>query len=477
MEKFLPWDKFFLLSPMKMYKRWPAFLLIAALPWIALAAEEGGSEHLSVAMTFIWIALFLLAAKFSSLIERIGQPSVLGELLIGVVLGNLGLLGFTFLEPSKSDPILRFLSELGVVILLFQIGLESNVQKMRAVGVRALLVATVGVIVPFVLGTWVAGPFLLPGLSFNAYLFLGAALTATSVGITARVFRDLKKLHTPEAQIVLGAAVIDDVMGLIILAVVSAIATVGTVSAGEIALITGKALLFLIGAIIVGQLTAPRLGRFLSTIHTGVGMKFTMAICFCLLFAAVAQLIGLAPIVGAFAAGLVLDPVHFRSFKDHHMVDDLRATAAGLDTTAKDRIVAVADRHAERHIEELIEPLGHFLVPLFFVMTGIAVRLETLFDPAILLTALGITLIAFVGKIVSGLVAGPVRKSLVGWGMVPRGEVGLIFASIGKAVGVVSDSVYSVIVIVVILTTLFTPPILTFLLKKEGGMIPPESPS
>lgn len=445
-----------------------AFILLS--PTVVFATTEGataGAGHHSYAATFFWIAILLLAARFASLVERFGQPSVLGELVIGVILGNLVLLGIDWFEAPKSDAIIAFLAELGVVILLFQIGLESNIQKMKEVGVRALIVATIGVIVPFVLGTFVAGPYLLPGLSFNTYLFLGAALTATSVGITARVFRDLGKLQTPEAQIVLGAAVIDDVMGLIILAVVSAIVTAGTVSLATILLITGKALGFLVGAIVLGQLLAPVLGRIFSKIHTGVGMKFTLAICFGLILAAAAQFIGLAPIIGAFAAGLVLDPMHFRYFRDPHIVSDIRECVRETDPALKASIERVIEPHAHRHVEYLIEPLGLFFVPIFFVMTGMAVKLETLFNVPILLVALGITAVAFAGKVVSGLGAGKVRKSIVGWGMVPRGEVGLIFAAIGRGLGVISDEVFSVIVIMVILTTLLTPPILTALLKRS----------
>ncbi len=441
-------------------------LFLLFVPLFTRASEGTASAPHSYASTFLWIAVLLILARVASLVERFGQPSVLGELVLGVLLGNLALIGWNFFEPVKADAFIAFLAELGVVILLFQIGLESNIQKMKAVGVRALLVAIIGVVVPFVLGTYVAGPWLLPGESFNTYLFLGAALTATSVGITARVFRDLGKLQTPEAQIVLGAAVIDDVMGLIILAVVSAIVSAGTVSVLTIAGITLKALGFLVGAIIVGQYAAPISGRLFSRIHTGVGMKFTLAIGFGLILAGLAQVIGLAPIVGAFAAGLVLDPVHFRYFKDPHVVHDVKEAVAACDEDVRKRVLHAIRPHAERHVEDLIEPLGLFLVPLFFVMTGMAVKIDTLFNLPILLTALGITAIAFVGKIVSGFAAGNVRKSLVGWGMVPRGEVGLIFAAIGRGLGVVSDSVFSVIVIVVIFTTLLTPPILTFLLRR-----------
>ncbi len=447
-----------------------AAVLAALLPTLVFGsggdASSGG--HVTYAYTFLWMAVLLVAAKVASLVERFGQPSVLGELVIGVILGNLFLLGIPYFEYPKTDSIISFLAELGVVILLFQIGLESNIKKMMKVGARAFLVATVGVVLPFVLGTYLVGPWLLPNQESVTYLFLGAALTATSVGITARVFRDLGKLQTAEAQIVLGAAVIDDVMGLIILAVVSAIATTGAISAASIGLITGKAIGFLVGAIVLGHFSAPWLGRIFSKIHAGVGMKFTLAISFGLAFASAAQFIGLAPIVGAFAAGLVLDPVHFRYFKDHHIVTDVKHALEGASADTRKKVLHSIESHADRHIEELVEPIGHFLVPIFFVMTGMGVRLDTMFDPSVMLVALGITAAAFVGKIIAGLVAGGgVRKSVIGWGMVPRGEVGLIFASIGRGLGVVNDEIFSVIVIMVILTTLLTPPVLTFLLKKR----------
>ncbi len=446
---------------------WLTVIMSSFFAYAALAGEQAAesAEH-GAAITFLAMAIILIAAKLSSLVEKIGQPSVLGELVIGVVLGNVALIGWHFFDFIKTDSIVNFLSELGVVILLFQIGLESNLAEMKKVGLRAFFVALIGVVTPLILGTYVVGPWLLPGLGHNAYLFLGAALTATSVGITARVFRDLGKLQIPEAQIVLGAAVIDDVMGLIILAVVSAMVTVGAVSLGAVSWITAKAVLFLIGAVVVGQLFAPRISRLFSKIHTGIGMKFTIAISFALIFAYLADLIGLAPIVGAFAAGLVLDAVYFKDFDEPAAVSDMRQWAEKTEGGLKDEILSSADRHAHKHIEDIIEPVSYFLVPIFFVYTGMQVKLETMFNLPVLAVALGITAVAFIGKLVAGLAAGKVNKWLVGFGMVPRGEVGLIFASIGKAMGVVNDEVFSIIVIMVILTTLLTPPILTVLLKK-----------
>ncbi len=444
----------------------PSWLLIVLLFLPSLSFAVGSGIH---AINFLWIALLLLIAKMSSLIEKWGQPAVLGEILIGVLLGNLVLLGFNHFEYVKHNELIQFLAELGVVILLFQIGLESKVENMKKVGVKALLVAVVGVIAPFVLGTYVVGPWLIPGLSSNAYLFLGATLTATSVGITGRVFKDLNKLQTPEAQIVLGAAVIDDVIGLIILAIVSAIVTTGAVDLISIAIITLKAFIFLLGSLFIGQFIANIAGKHLPRIHAGYGMQFTLAISFCLIFAYLAYLVGLAPIVGAFAAGLVLEPLHFEAFDNPEVTHEVKQIMENsYDEKAKQDIHNIMEKHGEHHVEELIAPLGYFLVPLFFVMTGMQVNLATLTDPNVIAIALAVTVAAFAGKVVAGSVAGSgVNKWIIGWGMAPRGEVGLIFAMIGKQLGVVSDALFSVIIIMVILTTLLTPIILNYLLKKQ----------
>jgi len=462
--------------------RYTAYIMIIGASALILAsmvgaepADEKGSAAISVGIDFLWIAVILMAAKLSNLVTRFGQPPVLGELLVGVVLGNLTLVGFTFFEPIETDFIIRFLAELGVFILLFQVGLESNVQKMLQVGPQAFLVACVGVIVPFILGTAVVGPLLLPDLSFNAHLFLGAVLTATSVGITARVFHDLGKLHIPEAQIVMGAAAIDDVLGLTILAVVKAIVETGHVSFTGIGWITGKAVFFLVGAISLGQLLASRLGQLLSKINPGIGMKFILAVSFGLFFAFLAENMGLAPIVGAFAAGLVLEPVHFRHFNDPTIISDINASVKDASPEVKRAVSDVLASLSRSHVQDLLQPLSYFLVPIFFVLTGMQVKLETLFNRPVLLSVSAITAAAIGGKIVAGLVAGRVNKSIIGWGMVPRGEIGLIFAATGKAMGVVSDEIFSIIVIVIMLTTILPPPILNFLLKRHKTPGAPKS--
>lgn len=436
------------------------------------AGAGNDSGHGNVATTFLWIAIILLLSKVGSVVEKFGLPAVLGELTLGMILGNMTLLHFDVFEPMKSDATLRFLAELGVVVLLFQVGLESNIATMKQVGLRALLVALVGVVVPFALGTYVVGPLVFTQgtetQTSHASLFLGATLTATSVGITARVFKDLRALKLTESRIILGAAVIDDIVGLMILSIVQSIVINGQVSLPDILYVAAVSFLFLAGGLIVGRYVGVPVAELISRINKSSATKLGFAMAVCLLFAYVAHSIGLAPIVGAFTAGLMLDEVFFKSFDGPSVIPKIKTALGGETNPLAQEVSHVLEEQSEKHLEEIIEPIGHFLMPIFFIMVGLDVRLDVLFQPSILAIALGVTVIAILGKLVSGIVGGKgTNKWLIGWGMVPRGEVGLIFASVGKNLGVVNDELFSVIVIVVILTTLVTPPILSSIIKKS----------
>ena len=440
-----------------------ALALVALTAVLAPRAFAAGADD--AAGTFLFLALALVVARLAGFVERFGQPAVLGELLAGVLLGNLGL---SFLDEVRQDALVGFLAELGVVILLFQIGLESSFASLRQVGARALAVAVVGVVVPFALGLLV-GPLLVPGQSFNAYLFVGATLAATSVGITGRVFRDLGVLETREARIVLGAAVIDDVLGLILLAVVSSLVAKGGVDPATVAWIVAQSVLFLVGAVYLGRLLSPRLARALARVHAGEGMKFTLMLALGLALAWLAHQIGLAAIVGAFAAGLFLEPAYFDEFEEPEIVQEIRPLLTRAGGEASSELRKILDRHAQRHHADLLGPLGYVFVPVFFVYTGMQVRIELFTHGALLLTALALAAAAIVGKLACGLAAGAARRWVVGWGMVPRGEVGLIFAAIGRELGAIDQATFSAVVLMVILTTLVTPPVLGRLLKREPG--------
>ena len=379
-----------------------------------------GDASTNVSTEFAWIAVLLMLAKLSSLIEKWRQAAVLGELLLGVVLGNLIWLGITWFEPLRHNHIFHFIAELGVVILLFQVGLETHLKELLSRGRAALQVAIIGISLPFILGAYIVGPWLLPNLPAVSYLFLGAALTATSVGITSRVFQDLKQHHSAEAQIVLGAAVVDDILGLLLLAVVVGIATTGTVDGLVVSLIVIKAMVFLSAAILLGRYLAEHISRLLSQINSHIGMKFSIVISFCLLFSYMATLFGLEPLVGAFAAGLILEQVYFDSYTytNRDIQIDMRQAVANikLADTDKQVLLGILDKHKKHSLEMLITPLWYFTVPIFFISIGMQVNLSVLFDLNVLGIALLITVVAFIGKLASAYGAGDVKhRWVVGW--------------------------------------------------------------
>jgi Kef-type K+ transport system membrane component KefB len=427
----------------------PVFVATAlvVLPARAFAAADQHAEAYTAVI--LALAVILVAAKIGGDVAvRLGQPPVLGELVAGVLLGNLHLAGIDWFQSYTADTSIDVLAQLGVIILLFEVGLESTVRDMMRVGVSSLLVATLGVIAPFVLG-WGVGAILLPAHSAYAHAFLGAALTATSVGITARVLTDLNRSRTREARIILGAAVIDDVMGLVILAIVS-----GAILAadrgqpfayGSIALILGKAVLFLGGALALGVTLSPRLFKLASRLRVG-GLLLTTALVICFVLAYLASAIGLAPIVGAYAAGLILEEVHYRDLRER----------------------------GEHRLEELIQPIAAVLVPVFFVLMGMRVELTAFSRVDVLGLAALLTFVAIIGKQVCAL--GAVERGLdrlsIGVGMIPRGEVGLIFASIGLTLHlggerIIDPAVFSAVVIMVIVTTMVTPPVLKWSLNRR----------
>lgn len=405
-----------------------------------------------IARVVLWLALILLGAKLAGdLAVRLKQPAVLGELVAGVLIGNLGLAGVHALEPLKTDPSIDMLARLGVLLLLFEVGLESTVAQMLKVGLSSFVVALLGVAAPFALG-WGVGLWLLPHASPYVHAFLGATLSATSVGITARVLQDIGKSQTREARIILGAAVIDDVLGLVILAVVTGVMAAADggregVSFGAIGLIVVKALVFLVGSLALGVRYSRRMFEHASRLQAR-GVLLAVGLAFCFLLSWVASAIGLAPIVGAFAAGLILEDLHYRPFVDR----------------------------GEVGLEELVKPIASFLTPVFFVLMGAKTDLRSFADPGVLALAGALTVAAVIGKQACSLGTGRgVDRLSVGIGMIPRGEVGLIFANIGAAMTiggqpVVTREEFSAVVVMVIVTTMVTPPALKWSLGRRRGV-------
>ena len=410
---------------------------VAVTVFPLLAAAEG----VDVARFFLILAAILAAAKLlGEVAERIGQPAVLGELLAGVLLGG-SVLGVVPAGGIEAE-VIHVLAELGVLLLLFEIGLETDLREMFRVGPAALAVALVGIALPFALGYFywrhVTHAASGSGDLTTAAVFVGATLTATSVGITARVLSDLGRLRTPEARIIIGAAIIDDVLGLVILSVVSGVAAGASLTVLGVGRTLAVAVGFLVVAVIVGRFLAPKL--FDVIVRMQVRYVLVVAsIAFALGLAALAGLAGSALIIGAFAAGLILSGTN------------------QFDT-----------------IEQEVRPVASIFAPIFFVSVGSSVNLALLVPStpaarATLLMAGAIVLLAVAGKVAAGWAApwSRFRRIVVGVGMVPRGEVGLIFADIGRRSGVLGEEVFGAMLLMVMVTTFIAPPALKALFASD----------
>ncbi len=439
---------------------------VFVMPPILAAATESENPSLVLAGVLLSLVVVYLASKIGGEIcARLDLPPVLGELIGGVAIGISALhllvfptggtdvsgslimqllqmsahispdaLNATFAAQSE---VISVLAEIGVVILLFEIGLESDLKELLKVGPQAAIVACVGVALPFAMGT--AGLMTLFGVPAIPAIFAGAALTATSIGITARVLSELQRLSSKEGQIIIGAAVLDDVLGIIVLAVVAGLAKTGEVQVGNIVYLIISAAVFLVGSLWLGLLLNPFLISLINELRTR-GQLLIVSLIFAFVLSYIAVVIQLEAILGAFAAGLIL-----------------------------------ADTEKRKELREQVEPIADMLVPIFFVVVGARTDVSVL-NPFVasnregLIMAAFLVVVAIAGKVVTGFTLWgqpELNKLAIGVGMVPRGEVGLVFAAFGTASGVLSESLQAAIVVMVIFTTFIAPPLLRVVFSRE----------
>ena len=427
---------------------------IGAGLWAVASAADVSDHSGEITRFLLAFSVILLAAKIGGeLFDRLNQPAVLGELVFGIILGNLGIVGFGFVDTLREAPFLAIAAEIGVILLLFEVGLASDLDELLAVGPSALTVASLGVLAPITLGYFASAALMPDGAEWYVHLFVGATLAATSVGITARVLKDLGKMDAPESKVILAAAVVDDILGLIVLAFVLGLVhsadSGGGVEFGAlpIVLIVVKAVGFLAGSILMGRWVILPLISVVRKARSK-SMPVVLSVAYCFAMSAFAELFGLADIVGAFAAGLAIDDAITRHF--------------GRDT--------------ERfRIDSSVAPISAIFVPVFFVYMGMRVDLPSFAFGEVLVFAAALSAVAIVSKFACAL--GVLEKGLnrwaVGFGMIPRGEVGLIFAGVGSTVVVSGSAVFSAetfssIVAMVMVTTLATPPLVKAVFDKVG---------
>ncbi len=445
---------------------------LTPLRFLAEAAEAPSAEVAPLVLAGVLLSLVVvfLASKIGGeLCARINLPPVLGELVGGVVVGVSALHLLVFPESGAvaadsmligmlektagltpaiatevfkaQSEVISVLAEMGVILLLFEIGLESDLKELIKVGPQAAVVAVVGVVTPFALGT--LGLIALFNMPTVPAIFAGAALTATSIGITAKVLSELRQLSSREGQIIIGAAILDDILGIVVLAVVASLAKTGEVKLTNVALLIFSAAAFLIGTIVVGRLLAPYFLGVVNEMKTR-GQLLVAALIVALVLSYIGAVIHLEAILGAFAAGLILGETEKR-----------------------------------HELEEQVVPIADVLVPIFFISVGAKTELSVLnpMDPSNregLIIAAFLIVVAIIGKVVTGFtVFGPekVNKLAIGFGMIPRGEVGLVFAGVGAASGALSDSLNAAIIVMVILTTFLAPPLLRFAFDRDSGEV------
>lgn len=390
------------------------------LAFIALASDE------HTRLLFTLFIMFVAAKVAAEIFERLRQPAVAGEILAGIVIGPSVL---NWVQPSE---LTGTLAEIGVIFLLFLVGLETKPADIFRVGARAMLVAVLGVIVPFVGGYLLAWAWGRPQIEA---IFIGAALVATSVGITARVLGQMRMLNAETSRIILGAAVIDDVLGLLILAVVSSLAR-GGVNYTHIATTGAMAVGFTLLIALVGARTVNKISPKVGKLKVGQS-QLVFGLSVCLGLALVATYIGVAAIIGAFLAGMALSE-----------------SAEGTD------------------MPHQAEAVTEFLLPFFLTNIGMQLRLDALLSRDVIILAVAVTLLACVTKVIgcgAGALALGTKKALqVGVGMMPRGEVGIVVAQIGLGLAAVSNAAYGVVLVMAVATTLIAPPLLARLYKDEA---------
>lgn len=380
---------------------------------------------------FLYLIIILLSARFlGEIAAHLGVPSVIGEILAGIILGP-SLLGL--IEPHD---ILKLLAEIGVILLLFEVGLDTDISELKKTGRKAALVALVGFVSPFILGFIVS--YNIFHLELLPSLFIGGTLTATSIGITIRVLTDLNKQHTHEAQVVLGAAVIDDIMGVILLALLYEFSTDGGITYQNTSRVIIFVAIFMVMAPVMAKLMS-RLIKKLDSISQTRGVISTMTVSLVLFFAWLAHAVGAPELLGGFAAGLALS----RRF----------VVPMG--------IAIHTDPEFAQKIEDDMKPIIHLFTPLFFVMVGLSLNFRVIdwSSPFIWTFSISLITIAFLGKLLGAMLIKDsiYQKIIIGLAMIPRGEVGLIFAELGRASNILNNEIYAAMVIVIAITTIVPP--------------------
>jgi Kef-type K+ transport system membrane component KefB len=441
-----------------MRTRWFFFAILLLSVRFCFAATTGDSGDYDPVI-FLWLVIFIFLSRSFSVVKKIGLPIVVGEILAGIILGDLHMFGINFIQNAENNVVIKFIAELGAIILMFEIGIESKFSDLRRNFKTGVKLAVTGSIFTFSAG-YLISRYVIPHSNISLDLLIGTICAATATGISAKAFKDMRILGTKEVKIVLVASVIDELVSIIAFAIISAMVMENAFNLMNLSLSILQVVGFFIFTIIFGRWIAPWITTWSTKIHAGINMKVGVLFVICLFFAWLAHVMGLATVVGAFIAGLILDEMYFKSFSKSSFFRHLRGIASQIqDEKLRDHLHQTISTQEERTLEELLKPISHIFVPVFFIYIGMMLDISALFNYRTLFITMALVIASFIGRIISGyLVRGKnLNKLIIGLGMTPIGEAGLIFAMFGKNLGLINNTVFTSVVSALVIAAITTP--------------------
>ena len=417
---------------------------------------------------YLWLALSIFVSRSLAIVKKIGLPLVTSEILAGVILGNLHYLGIVTFVGMENNEIIQFLAQIGAMILMFEIGLETQLEDIATKLGSGIKIALYGTILTFA-GGYLISQYMYPTATSRSWILIGLICAATATGISGKVFKDLKILNSAEVQTVLSASLIDEVISILCFAVLSGLMITGIFSVNELVLASVKTALFFLISVGVGSRLTPHLTKLSIKIHAGISMKIGILFMICTFYTWLASQLGLAPVIGAFIAGIIIKPKDFQNFSQAKFLRDFKHIAQKThDEAARLQIIKTVNTYQLKSLDELIKPLSNIFVPIFFTYIGLIFKIQDLFNLSILSFAALIIGVSLCGRIISGFADSKRLNMLViGLGMTPIGEAGLIFAITGQQLGLLSDDMLSAIIMALVIITILTPLLLKFAIKGK----------
>lgn len=419
---------------------------------------------------YLWLVIFIFLSRSLSFVKKIGIPIAVGEILAGIILGQLDYFGIDLFTPAEHHTIIQFLAELGAIILMFEIGLESKFSDLKKNFKRGIKLAVIGSILTFI-GGFAVSWLLIKEQHLLLNLLMGVICAATATGISAKIFKEMGLLHTKEIKIVLVSSILDELISILCFGVISVMLITRTLGFTVVSLSLAQALVFFIFAAIFGRWITPLITKWSTKIHAGINMKLGVLLIICFFFSWFAHILGLAFVVGSFIAGLILDEVYFKTFSRSNFLIQLRTLAAQVpDDKLRGQLNQTIHHQEGQTIKELLKPIAHLFIPIFFINIGMMLNIPDLLNQRTLILTFALLGISFFGRILSGYFVREknINHLILGLGLTPIGEAGLIFASFGKEAGLIDERVLSAIVSAVVIAAIITPILIKFSVKRYG---------